>query len=148
MAITLKVPTVKRFDLVESEKDGFNTLVKAPDGQPGECYVQFRQASTLDVEKRTGVMSKRTFYGDEFDRTIFQDETNYDFVRRTDVALTLCGTDILLPDESSLSFEKGHVKDRAQFDEWWNALPPVWAEAIHTYCTEVNILWAPKRASR
>jgi hypothetical protein len=104
-AIQLKVATAKRFDLVLVVKDGFECLQKAELGQSGECYVQFRQATAKDVEARTQVLNKRTLYRDSEDIVHVIETTSYEDLMRAEVALTLCGTDIALPDDPIHLFE-------------------------------------------
>lgn len=144
--IKIKNPTIKEFPLKESET---GLLEIASPEETREGYITFRQARTREVEIRTGQIGKRTWVGnDDGVGLAMKDETNWDFIARLEVFLTLEGTDITFPDGTALEFIKDNgvssVKNRATFDKWWEQLDPKWARFIHARCQEVNPDFDPK----
>lgn len=136
--IKLKVPTQKTFSLNVSE-DGSDLLV-AEIQEDAQGFVSFKQATTGEVEVRTGVMQNRKWKQENGSIMLF-DDFNVDFLARTEIRLTLTGTDIGFEDGTMLEFKNGKVASEDQFNRWWNQLPFKWARKLHEFCLELNPMW-------
>lgn len=136
--IKLKVPTQKRYDLKVSE-DG-NQLVIAEGAEEADGFAMFKQATTGEVEVRTGALQNRRWKQENGSITLY-DEFNIDFLARIEVRLTLVDTDITFEDGTPLKFVNGKIADEKQFNAWWNQLPFLWARKLHSFCLELNPLW-------
>lgn len=136
--IKLKVPTQKRFDLVVSEESGELQIAETQETAQG--HVSFKQATTGEVEVRTGVLQNRRWKQENGSILLF-DDFNIDFLARTEVRLTLTSTDIAFEDGAVLEFKDGKVASESQFNRWWNQLPFQWARKMHEFCLELNPMW-------
>lgn len=136
--IKLKVPTQKRFDLNVSE-DGSDLYISDVQ-ETAQGYVSFKQATTGEVEVRTGVLQNRRWKQENGSILLF-DDFNIDFLARTEVRLTLTGTDIAFEDGTVLEFKDGKVASETQFNKWWNQLPFQWARKMHELCLQLNPMW-------
>lgn len=135
--LKLKVPTEKRFFFTQTET-GDQLIDSNEEGAEG--HASFRQATTGEAEIRTGMTQNRKWKQEDGSITLY-DDFNADSLARTEVRLTLTGTDIEFPDGSSLQFKDGKVADEKQFNRWWNLLPTRWARTLHSKCLELNPLW-------
>ena len=136
--IKLKVATQKRYDLRVTE-DG-NQLSNAEGAEEAHGFAMFKQATTGEVEVRTGALQNRRWKQENGSITLY-DEFNIDFLARIEVRLTLVDTDITFEDGTSLKFANGKIADEKQFNAWWNQLPFLWARKLHSFCLELNPLW-------
>lgn len=136
--IKLKVPTQKRYDLCVSE-DG-NELLIAQGAEEAHGFAMFKQATTGEVEVRTGALQNRRWKQENGSITLY-DEFNIDFLARIEVRLSLVDTDISFEDGTYLKFTNGKIADEKQFNSWWDQLPFLWARKLHSLCLELNPLW-------
>lgn len=136
--IKLKVPTQKRFDLVVSEETEELQISEIQETAQG--YVSFKQATTGEVEIRTGILQNRRWKQENGSIMLF-DDFNVDFLARMEVRLTMTGTDITFEDGVVLEFKNNKVASESQFNKWWDQLPFQWARKLHSFCLELNPMW-------
>lgn len=136
--IKLKVPTQKRFELKTSE-DGWD-LFLVEGAEEAQGHVVFKQATTGEVEVRTGMLQNRKWKQENGSITLY-DEFNIDFLARNEVRLTMTDCGISFEDGTPLKFVNGKIADEKQFNEWWDQLPFLWARKLHSFCLELNPLW-------
>ncbi len=117
--IKLKVPTQKRFDLNVSE-DGSELYISDVQ-ETAQGYVSFKQATTGEVEVRTGVLQNRRWKQENGSILLF-DDFNIDFLARTEVRLTLTGTDVAFEDGTMLDFKDGKVAKVATYRDASHAI--------------------------
>lgn len=121
-----------------SESSGDISVAETQEQAQG--YVSFKQATTGEVEVRTGVLQNRRWKQENGSILLF-DDFNVDFLARTEVRLTLTGTDITFEDGKELEFRDGKVSSESQFNRWWDQLPFQWARKMHEFCLEMNPMW-------
>lgn len=142
MAIKLTIPTTKSFYYAFTDK-GFvwpvMERIKTAE-EDHQVTISFRQATALDIEQRTASMSRRMLRQDQ-DGMMVVNDTNFDYVSRVEVMLTLAYTDIEFDDGRKLSFNKNRISDKSAFNEWWDNMPGQWAIQIHNACMETNPEW-------
>jgi hypothetical protein len=136
--IKLKVPTQKRFDLVVSEETEELQISEIQETAQG--YVSFKQATTGEVEIRTGILQNRRWKQENGSIMLF-DDFNVDFLARMEVRLTMTGTDITFEDGVVLEFKNNKLVSESQFNKWWDQLPFQWARKLHSFCLELNPMW-------
>lgn len=120
-------------------------------GKDHSFFVTFRQHNTSDTERRGSFLGKRSFKSEgngDFTQIV---DFSGDALRRLEVQAVLSGTDLFNSAGKELKFEQSgsypKVLSTAEFNKWWDDMPPQWAEEIHSACLEINPEWDPKRLS-
>ena len=133
MPIKLKSPLKKEFHLEKSDKE-----LETDDGA---TMVTIRQATQGGFEFRNTLMDelRREYNGTTI--TVVQ-RISFDDIRRREVFLTLCGSNILDKNGKPLfEFVSEQLISEDKFLKAWGSLPPVIAQEIHEKVLEMNPLW-------
>ena len=149
MPYNLRIPTQRTFYFKVEEGDDLISLTEVDQNSLHDFHFTFRQASAADNEQRTQALSRREWRPDGEGKMLLFDETNQDTVKRIEIYLTLVDTDLNFPDGTALEFETKNgvtkLKSRQQFDLFWKAMYPHWAEVISECCLRASPTWDPKR---
>lgn len=117
------------------------TLDYGADFDDTEAFVvRVAAATSGDVEILQSKMPSQTitYYDDDDQKASIEQNTNLLTLRRHAVSLCLRGTNIIV-DDIELKFNaKGRVESMAQFNSWWNSLPPVLANEIVNKVITIN----------
>jgi hypothetical protein len=149
MALRTPVTGEKTFYLKQGDFDETmqNDLVPC-EQKDAEAYIRIRQGSTGDNEIRGQMTAPRKWIVNPRERTVHEtSEVNPLALGKLEMGLVILDTDIQHQDGSELKFEGTGLQrraDKADFDKWWDGLPPRWARSLYACLMEVNPDWGLK----
>jgi hypothetical protein len=135
MALRITAPTKKEFILERTDA--------AIPTEGGPTTITVRQATQGDNELRNELFAKfQREYNNEGGVKVTQD-ISFDAIRRREVYLTLCSTNIAAEDGSALfKFNSnGRLTDEVAFRRAWSLLESITADEIHEKVLEMNPNW-------
>lgn len=144
MPIKLIAPMQKTFILEEADKR------YGVEGEP--TMVLIKQATQREHELRQEIFAtlERRYSDLSPDEMTLIQTANLETLKRTEVWLTLCDSNLMNENGDKPLFQSRKSKDgqivlamtKAQFEEAWGLLPPDVADEIHQKVLEINKMWS------
>jgi hypothetical protein len=139
MPLKITPPIIKDFALIKADAEAAKL---DPDGARTATVIRVRQAAQGERERRDEVYYNFLREYKDGEVTVTQ-RISYDDVARTEVMLTLADCNILnLDDKPLFTFKDNRIVSEFEFLKAWAQLPPAWADEIHEYVLEMNLLWS------